>query len=543
MVLVDERFMVVCDTDEGACSRERFVLLGVALAPQIIVSSANGHGVSEDTCESRTSVERLLATLLASGSSPPLGNLMSDCTHAMSATGFTRSPSTMSAPLSPPTSSPSPSAPRRFGMHALVSWLRFISLRPPLVTRRSLKRPRQYQSARSLPAIVLQTYSASTEGIVLTALPAAPFCCHEDLLTMPRDQLEGVVRAFNEKLPRRMQISLDDGVGWMGCDGDDGEGEADHAISRMSDTEMRSWVEELVGIRRADDVCLSALDLGTGVGMDVSPSASPVPSPEPTPALADVHTDVDGNGGGADGTSFGVDAGLHDKQEDLREDTVRLTPPMRARTYSHPRGRGNSTVPLAALKEENEPQEEHVGGEALSDNDNVDEGEHEDREQPGDAMHVAKRRRVSFTRNEGVSPISRRVPTPQGSRLLEDLDISASPTFDWDEDDRDSRGRPSSKSAISASPRNANKQKRPANKLRRRRSARVPDRERVESHPPASASTFAPDTRPVSFPPCRFSIRSSGSRSSSRSCEAPLLTGPSPTASPNPRSSEHDCKR
>lgn len=68
MVLVEERCMVVCDTDEGACSRERFVLLGVALAPQIIVSSANGHGVSEDTCESRTSVERLLAgvRLLAS---------------------------------------------------------------------------------------------------------------------------------------------------------------------------------------------------------------------------------------------------------------------------------------------------------------------------------------------------------------------------------------------------------------------------------------------------------------------------------------------
>ncbi|KAI6040490.1 hypothetical protein EDC04DRAFT_2509074, partial [Pisolithus marmoratus] len=54
--------------------------------------------------------------------------------------------------------------------------------------------------------VVLQTYSASTEGIVLTTLPTAPFCCHEDLLTMPREKLEDVVRALNERLPRRMQI-------------------------------------------------------------------------------------------------------------------------------------------------------------------------------------------------------------------------------------------------------------------------------------------------------------------------------------------------
>ncbi|KAI6156762.1 hypothetical protein BKA82DRAFT_106849, partial [Pisolithus tinctorius] len=58
----------------------------------------------------------------------------------------------------------------------------------------------------TLPGVILQTYSASTEGIVLTALSAAPFCCHEDLLTMSREKLEGVVRALNEKLPQRMRI-------------------------------------------------------------------------------------------------------------------------------------------------------------------------------------------------------------------------------------------------------------------------------------------------------------------------------------------------
>ncbi|KAG9309707.1 hypothetical protein JVU11DRAFT_10383 [Chiua virens] len=52
----------------------------------------------------------------------------------------------------------------------------------------------------SLPAVVLQTYSVSTDSIVLTSLPSVPFCCHEDLLTMSRTQLEGVVRALNARL-------------------------------------------------------------------------------------------------------------------------------------------------------------------------------------------------------------------------------------------------------------------------------------------------------------------------------------------------------
>ncbi|KIJ16026.1 hypothetical protein PAXINDRAFT_36206, partial [Paxillus involutus ATCC 200175] len=57
-----------------------------------------------------------------------------------------------------------------------------------------------------LHPVVLQTYSVSTDSIVLTALSTVPFCCHEDLLTMSRAQLEGVVRALNERLPRRMRI-------------------------------------------------------------------------------------------------------------------------------------------------------------------------------------------------------------------------------------------------------------------------------------------------------------------------------------------------
>ncbi|KAI6106132.1 hypothetical protein EV401DRAFT_2010906 [Pisolithus croceorrhizus] len=58
----------------------------------------------------------------------------------------------------------------------------------------------------TLPAVVLQTYSTPTEDIVLTTL---------DLLT-----LEDVVRALDEKLPRRMSISVavERGDQWVGDD-------------------------------------------------------------------------------------------------------------------------------------------------------------------------------------------------------------------------------------------------------------------------------------------------------------------------------------
>lgn len=382
---------------------------------------------------------------------------------------------------------------------------------------------------------------------------------------MPRERLEGVVRTLNEKLPRRMRIAGldDDPMGWTSSDdddsddNDDGEGDVGAAISRMSDAEMRRWVEELVGIRRVDpgNLSLSALDLGTRtlVGMDVSPptlASSPAPSPRTRNIVwpiedmvsSDMDTDTDGNDDAIDGVGLGVDAGLHGRADDLSEDAANLLAPSNAftmcsRTYSHPRGRGNLAMPLAALKEENEPEEEHVGGEAVCSN--VDEDGGRDEGEAGEAVHVAKRRRVLFSEDEHVSAASRRVPTAQGSRLLEDLDVSASPVFDWDADDDDLRGRSSTKPAIGASP---NKQKRPANKLRRRpRSARVPERERVDSQPASVHSA----TRPVSFPPCHFSICSSRSRSSSY--EAPLPHSPSPTTIPIPAStsdttSERSCK-
>lgn len=90
------------------------------------------------------------------------------------------------------------------------------------------------------PALVIigsvplrSSYPASTEGIILTILPAGLLCCREDLTT-PREQLEAVVRVHHGKLPRRIQTGLDGGLGWMGSDGDDGKGGADYSISGMS---------------------------------------------------------------------------------------------------------------------------------------------------------------------------------------------------------------------------------------------------------------------------------------------------------------------
>ena len=66
---------------------------------------------------------------------------------------------------------------------------------------------------------------------------------------------------------------------------------------------------------------------------------------------------------GMDGTGFGVDIGLHNKEEGLSEDTVRLIAQVSTFTMCA-RMHGNLSMPFVVLKEENEPEEEHVGGEA-----------------------------------------------------------------------------------------------------------------------------------------------------------------------------------
>ncbi|KAI0051528.1 hypothetical protein FA95DRAFT_1462706, partial [Auriscalpium vulgare] len=44
------------------------------------------------------------------------------------------------------------------------------------------------------------------DAIVVTALTTVPFCCHADLLTMPRPQLLGVACALNAHLPVALHI-------------------------------------------------------------------------------------------------------------------------------------------------------------------------------------------------------------------------------------------------------------------------------------------------------------------------------------------------
>ncbi|KAI6106139.1 hypothetical protein EDD16DRAFT_1521039 [Pisolithus croceorrhizus] len=85
----------------------------------------------------------------------------------------------------------------------------------------------------TLPAVLLQTYSTSTEGIVLTDLPAAPFYCHEDPLVMSCEKLEDV-RTVNEKLPREDH--------WVGDDNED----IKVAIAGIPDAEIRRRIEVLV---------------------------------------------------------------------------------------------------------------------------------------------------------------------------------------------------------------------------------------------------------------------------------------------------------
>ena len=64
-----------------------------------------------------------------------------------------------------------------------------------------------------------------------------------------------------------------------------------------------------------------------------------------------------------DGTSFGVDVGLHNKEEGLSKDTIRLIAQVSTFTM-HARTCSNLSMPFIVLKEENKLEEEHVGGEA-----------------------------------------------------------------------------------------------------------------------------------------------------------------------------------
>jgi hypothetical protein len=64
--------------------------------------------------------------------------------------------------------------------------------------------------------------------VVVSALAAAPFCCHADLLTMDMNQLTAVARALNDALPPPLRISAE-----AGC----------------QPGEIRAEIEAIVGLR------------------------------------------------------------------------------------------------------------------------------------------------------------------------------------------------------------------------------------------------------------------------------------------------------
>ncbi|EIN05467.1 hypothetical protein PUNSTDRAFT_137579 [Punctularia strigosozonata HHB-11173 SS5] len=93
--------------------------------------------------------------------------------------------------------------------------------------------------------VALQHLDTSRDAIVITALAAFPFCCHEDLVTMARAQLVDVALALNASLPGPMQIDVNPARG---------EG----AIRRA--------IEVVVGLREKEALPERARERGAGKG-------------------------------------------------------------------------------------------------------------------------------------------------------------------------------------------------------------------------------------------------------------------------------------
>lgn len=56
--------------------------------------------------------------------------------------------------------------------------------------------------------VALQNEDAAEDAVIITALDTIPFCCHEDLLTMPREKLISVALSLNAKLPGALSIDV-----------------------------------------------------------------------------------------------------------------------------------------------------------------------------------------------------------------------------------------------------------------------------------------------------------------------------------------------
>ena len=106
--------------------------------------------------------------------------------------------------------------------------------------------------------IALQNEDQADDIVVITKLDTVPFCCHEGLLAMSRDQLIAVAQSLNAKLPAAMQIDV--------------------SISHP-DVFIRHSVEHIVGLRRSVPPAPKAIKVQADVepiGFDVSPPSSPL---------------------------------------------------------------------------------------------------------------------------------------------------------------------------------------------------------------------------------------------------------------------------
>ena len=122
--------------------------------------------------------------------------------------------------------------------------------------------PQQNQHGR--PRIALQQYDQTLDAIVITTLPSYPFCCHEDLLTMPRSRLVQAALLLNSRLPICSPIELADSI---------------------PDAHIRHSIERLVGIvpeipgtpkpiksRRIEKMDITEIDLLGNLKQDTLPT-------------------------------------------------------------------------------------------------------------------------------------------------------------------------------------------------------------------------------------------------------------------------------
>ncbi|KAG6827984.1 hypothetical protein H0H92_009748 [Tricholoma furcatifolium] len=90
-------------------------------------------------------------------------------------------------------------------------------------------KPSPIPSRRNFPlSVALMNEDPALDALVVSTLSVAPFCCHEDLLTLPRDQLVDAARVLNERLPAALTIATD---------------------STVSNGQIRASIERIVGLR------------------------------------------------------------------------------------------------------------------------------------------------------------------------------------------------------------------------------------------------------------------------------------------------------